>query len=95
MSVRSGEPTPSPKVRLKPTSRGPAALGVGGSRDVGRPEGLHRVLEEVAADAVAEERHGFRAVLGLDPQHAFGDVLECLVPDRFRSTLPPRAGAGV
>ena len=41
---------------------------------------LERVLQERAADAVAEERHRLGTVLGLDLLHAFGDVAERFVP---------------
>ena len=48
----------------------PAALGVGGRDEIRRAEGLEGVLEEVAADAVAEERERFGPVLGLDASGA-------------------------
>ena len=51
-----------------------AALGEGRGGGVRRAEGLHRVLEERPAEAVAEEGDRLRAVLGLDLQHLLGDV---------------------
>ena len=52
----------------------PAALGVGGRDEVRRAERLEGVLEEVAADAVAEEGERLRPVLGLDLLQLLGDV---------------------
>ena len=80
MSVRSGDPTSSPKVSVEPDVARAAALGERRRGDVRRAVGLERVLEEVAADAVREERDGLGAVLRLDRLHLLGDVAERLVP---------------
>jgi len=49
------------------------------------------VLQERAADAVAEERHRFGTVFGLDLLHAFGDVAERFVPGNLDPRFLARA----
>ncbi len=80
MSVRSGDPTSSPNVRRKPTSRGPRHCANDGAAIFGRPERLQRVLEEIAADAMGEQGDRFGSVCPLDRVHLLADVCECFVP---------------
>ena len=47
MSVRSGEPTSSPKVRLKPTSRGPRHWANDGAVTLGVPKALRVCFRKV------------------------------------------------
>ena len=67
----------------------PPALGVGGGGQVGGAIGLEGVLEEGAADTVAEERHGLGTVFRLDLLHLLGDMPQGLVPGDLGPLLLP------
>ena len=84
MSVRSGRPDFLAEGQVEPDVARAAALREGRRGDVRRAVGLQRVLEEVAAEAVREERHRLGAVARLDGLQLLGDVAEGLVPGDLR-----------
>ncbi len=83
MSMASGEPTTLAESQPESDLTGAAALGVGGSRHVGRAVVRHEVLEPTPSVPMKKQGKSLRPVFFFDANHVLGDDIQGFVPSRF------------